>query len=200
MIGDVGVIRTFTKSWPKDSPRRYYIDDYWKEKEDIKEALPLYYRRNRIDADDRKNQIHVFFDENGVLKITQCNDPELRSKIVRYVENLYNWELHNNRDIDLCGYSVQMLIEPYRHPLKNDFVQIRYRGMFVNLSPQQLSEIMNSTATFFRTPTSMVMEYDSGIPKFNEIIRSMVSRGDIFPLRIDAASAAPEFPSSISPL
>ena len=176
MIFDIGVIETFTVPYPKDEPVRYYVK-HWEDR--FRERLYAYYSSYNVDITDRRNRVHVYFDNHAVLKITLCNDDGLRSEIRRYVVNRYRWELENNRGIERERYSAYDLLDPYMKVLKEGYVLVGYDGIEVLLPTEQYGRIGRIDIRCYHTRRSTVIEFDSGVIKINRIIYKMIRKGDV---------------------
>ena len=164
------------KPWPRHGvPERFYVD-FWEKK--FQSEIQWY--NDKYQVYRTQDEIKVYFDTNGLIHI-RCQDNDLAQKIHKYFENWYEWVCDQSFEKSKCFYSVLEMIEPYHTDLKKGFVQIRYKDMVCNLSPEQLEGLKCCMAQTGEYKGEYVVGVDTGIPKLDSIVNAMLEDGEIWP-------------------
>ncbi len=121
----------------------------------------------------RQDEIIVYFDTDGFLHVC-CKDEQLAWRIQRYFENWYDWIEKKHFSENTTLHHVGMMIEPLHTDLENGFVQIRYRDMVCNLSPEQLKKARRVYAESGTYRGECIHAVDTGIPRLDDIVNAMI--------------------------
>ena len=155
--------------WPsRYDPKRYYVD-FWKKR--FQSDIDRYnedYHVYRF-----QDEIKVYFDTEGYIHI-YCKDKKLATRIYRYFENWYEYICRKNFSDNIKHLNIGMMLEPYHKDLDNGFVQIRYKELVCNLSPEQLEEVVSEYAESGEYKGVCITGVDTGIPRLDKIITTML--------------------------
>ena len=164
--------------WPDTyRPKRYYVD-FWR-----KRFIPDIEQYNaQYSVHRRQDEISVYFDTEGFLHVV-CLDRGLAMRIEQYFERWYDYVCKEKYDDSAMHCHVGLMIEPFSTDLKNGFVQIRYKGLVCNLSPEQLRDIRDIDIQVYDMMGGIIAAIDTGIPRLDAILRSMLEDGEIWPYK-----------------
>ena len=170
MKADLSLIYDKTLNpWPSSyDPKRYYVD-YWKKR--FQSDIDRYNEQYHVYR--FQDEIKVYFDTDGYLHIV-CKDKELAARIYRYFENWYDWICKKKFSENVEKYDIGMMLEPYHKDLENRFVQIRYKEMVCNLSPEQLKEAIQGRAESGFYKGKCIIGVDTGNPRLDTIVSQML--------------------------
>lgn len=155
--------------WPnRYDPKRYYVD-FWKRK--FQPDIDRYNEKYHVYR--FQDEIKVYFDTDGYLHI-YCKDKKLAIQIYRYFENWYDFICRKQYVENKVSHQIGLMIEPFHSNLTNGFVQIRYKGMVCNLSPEQLKRVALECAESGYFKGTCIIEVDTGIPRLDTIVTAML--------------------------
>ncbi len=164
--------------WPDTyRPKRYYVD-FWR-----KRFIPDIERYNALySVHRRQDEISVYFDTEGFLHVV-CLDRGLAMRIEQYFERWYDYICKEKYDDSALHCHVGLMIEPFSTDLENGFVQIRYKGLVCNLSPEQIRSVRDVYVEVGEFKGKTVTNVDTGIPRLDRIVEAMLVDGEIWPVK-----------------
>lgn len=155
--------------WPNPyNPKRYYVD-FWKNK--FQTEIDRYNEQYHVYR--FQDEIKVYFDTDGYIHI-YCKDKKLAAKIYKYFESWYDYICRKQFTENLVCHQIGLMLEPYHTDLPNGFVQIRYKDMVCNLSPEQLEKVAPDCAETGYYKGTCITGVDTGIPRLDQIITTML--------------------------
>ncbi len=155
--------------WPnKYEPKRYYVD-FWKKK--FQSEIDSYNEKYHVYR--FQDEIKAYFDTDGYLHV-YCKDKRLAAEIYSYFNNWYEYICQKNFADNIRFLNIGMMLEPFHTDLNDGFVQIRYKDMVCNLSPDQLEKIAPEYAQVGEYKGTCITGVDTGIPRLDKIITTML--------------------------